>query len=386
MYPNLAHFFHDIFGTSKESWFGVINTFGLFLVLAFLAAAYFLRKEFLRKEEEGVLKASEEKIVTGKAASLMDILLNGIGGFLLGFKLPFVIQNLSALRADPAAIILSKEGNLIMGLLGAALLIAWKVWDSNKNKLAKPHIETIKVLPSERITDITMVAAISGIIGAKLFAFFESADTIKAFMSDPIGHIFSGSGLAIYGGLIVAFIVVYRYVQKKGIPPIHVMDAVAPALIMGYAVGRIGCQMSGDGDWGIVNANPTPDWWFLPDWLWSYGYPNNVAEVGQKIEGCVGKYCQEMVPGVYPTPIYEVVLSLIIFGILWSLRKRIKIPGMLFFIYMVLNGVERFWIEKIRVNDKLPLWDLTQAEIISALIFFGGIIGGFIVWQRSKKT
>jgi len=93
-----------------------------------------------------------------------------------------------------------------------------------------------------------------------------------------------------------------------------------------------------------------------------------------------------MVPGVYPTPIYEVFMSLIIFGILWSLRKRIKIPGMLFFIYMILNGVERFWIEKIRVNDKLPLWDLTQAEIISALIFFGGIIGAFIVWQRSKKT
>ncbi|MDH3649290.1 MAG: prolipoprotein diacylglyceryl transferase, partial [Saprospiraceae bacterium] len=199
---------------------------------------------------------------------------------------------------------------------------------------------------------------------------------------------FSGSGLAIYGGLIVAFIYIYWYVNKKGIKPIHVMDSVAPALIMGYAVGRIGCQLSGDGDWGIVNTLVQPGWWFLPDWMWAYDYPHNVLEKGQMIEGCSWNYCRRLIDPVFPTPFYETVLSLVIFAILWLLRKRIRIPGVLFFIYLIFNGLERFWIEKIRVNDKIPMFgmELTQAEIISFLLFFVGIAGCIILSVRHMKT
>ena len=385
MYPDLSYLFHDLFGTEPDNWFSLINTFGFFLVLAFLASAYVLRKELIRKEKEGLLTASKEKVVTGKGATISDLIMNAIGGFLLGFKVPYIFQNMAAFKDDAAGVVLSKDGNLVLGIIGAIALVAWKYWDANKNKLDKPKVETFKVMPSERIADITMVAAISGIIGAKLFAFFESKETFEALINDPIGQIFSGSGLAIYGGLIVAFIVVYYYVYKKGIKPIHVMDAVAPALIMGYAVGRMGCQFSGDGDWGIPNANPTPDWWFLPDWLWSYGYPRNVSNEGIRMEDCPWEHCSEMIPGVYPTPLYEVVMSLIIFSILWSLRKRLKIPGMLFFIYMILNGVERYWIEKIRVNYKLPWADITQAELIAILLMIGGLIGIVVVWMRGRS-
>ncbi|MEL6988438.1 MAG: prolipoprotein diacylglyceryl transferase family protein, partial [Bacteroidota bacterium] len=279
--------------------------------------------------------------------------------------------------------VLSQDGNFATGIIGAILLAGWKYWDSNKSKLAKPKVETIAVKPSERIADITMVAAISGIIGAKLFAFLESAENFKALLKDPIGQIFSGSGLAIYGGLILAFIVVYRYVKSKGIPPIHVMDSVAPALMVGYGVGRMGCHFSGDGDWGIVNANPTPDWWFLPDSWWSYGYPRNVSNAGSPIEGCPWEHCFEMTPGVYPTPIYEIFMAFVIFGILWALRKRLKVPGALFFVYLILNGIERYWIEKIRVNDIMWM-GLTQAEVISIILFIVGIVGLVIVYSRRQ--
>ncbi|MBK8502419.1 MAG: prolipoprotein diacylglyceryl transferase [Saprospiraceae bacterium] len=111
--------------------------------------------------------------------------------------------------------------------------------------------------------------------------------------------------MAIYGGLIVAFFYIFWYVKQKGMKPIHVMDAAAPAMIMGYAVGRIGCQLAGDGDWGIVNAMPEPSWWFLPDWMWAYDYPHNVLNQGIPIEGCEGNYCRRLAEKVFPTPFYK---------------------------------------------------------------------------------
>ena len=149
-----------------------------------------------------------------------------------------------------------------------------------KQTIPKKHQYTIT--PQSRVVDITLIAAVSGIIGSKLFSVFEN---FGDFLKDPIGQFFSGSGLTIYGGLILATYVVLRYVHKKGMPVLHVMDAGAPAMILGYAVGRMGCQLSGDGDWGIVNTSPKPDWFFLPDWLWSFRYPHNVIEEGGKNSG-----------------------------------------------------------------------------------------------------
>lgn len=232
------------------------------------------------------------------------------------------------------------------------------------------------------------MAAISGILGAKIFALFEGAQSWSSFIKDPVHAFLSGSGLAIYGGLIIAFITVYYYVWKRGIKPIHVMDAVAPALIVGYAVGRLGCQFSGDGDWGIVNTAAKPSWFIFPQSWWAYTYPHNILNDGAPIPGCIVKHCMQLSQPVFPTPLYESILAFIILGILWYLRKRISIPGMLFFIYCILNGIERFFIEKIRVNEKINFAGVsfTQAELIAVLVFLLGVFGAWFVWNRNKKS
>ena len=138
----------------------------------------------------------------------------------------------------------------------------------------------------------------------------------------------------------------------------------------------MGCHLSGDGDWGIVNLNPKPELLnFLPDWMWSYNYPNNVINAGIPIEGCTGNFCMQLAEPVYPTPFYEIILSLLIFSLLWKLRKKISTPGLLFSIYLFFNGLERFFIEKIRVNTEYQiLGGITQAEIISSMLMLTSIV------------
>lgn len=385
MYPDLSYFFNDIFGTPPDNWLSVFKTFGVFLIFAFLASAYFLRLELKRKEEEGLLHGFPEKTRIGFPATWSAIAQNALFGFIIGFKLPYILQHFDEFRPDPAAILLSTRGTLLWGIVGAALFGFMRYWDHRKRQLPKPVIKEEIIKPHQRVGDITILAAISGLIGARLFSIVESEENIKAFFNDPLEQLLSGSGLAIYGGLILAFIVLYRFVKRKGMTPIHVMDAAAPALIMGYAVGRLGCQFSGDGDWGIVNNNPTPSWWFLPDWAWSYTYPHNVLNDGVQIEGCIWEYCSQLAEGVYPTPLYETFFSLIIFSILWTLRKRIRIAGIIFFLYVFLNGVERFFIEKIRTNPDITVFGIeaTQAEYVAFLLILTGLIG--MIWLYIKR-
>jgi len=355
------------------------------LIMAFLASAYFLRLELKRKEEEGSLKASPEKMIEGKAATPVEIGTNALLGFVLGFKIAYIIGHFQEFQADTAGVILSSLGSVPAGIVGAVIFGFWKYRDSKKHQLPKPVVKTVMVSPYQRVGDITILAAISGIVGAKLAAMFESIDHIKAFISDPLGQLLSGSGLAIYGGLILAFLTVLWYVRKKGMASFHAMDACAPAIMVGYGVGRIGCQLSGDGDWGIVNTMPSPSWWFLPESLWAHHYPHNVLNEGVRIADCTWIYCSELSPPVFPTPIYEVAMAFIIVGILWVLRKRIRIPGMLFFIYVILTAIERFYIEKIRVNPDIEFmgFQASQAEYISVLLFIVGIGGVF--WTYRKK-
>lgn len=387
MYPDLSYLFHDLFGSDPDNWLSVFKTFGVLLILSFLASAYFLRLELKRKEKEGLLQGSVEEEKTGFPATGKEIGQNALFGFIIGWKLPYILQHFEEFKPDPAAILLSGKGTFFLGLVGAAIFGFLKYWDHRKRQLAKPTIKEVMVMPHQRIGDITILAAISGLVGARLFSIIESEENIKAFIQDPLDQLLSGSGLAIYGGLILAFITVYVYIKRKGMKPIHVMDAVAPALIMGYAVGRIGCQLSGDGDWGIVNTAPPPSWWIFPDWAWSYDYPHNVLNDGIQIEGCLWEYCRHLGEGVYPTPLYETVFSLIIFGILWALRTKIKIPGIIFFLYVFLNGIERFWIEKIRTNPDITLFGIeaTQAEYVAFLLILIGAVGMAWFFLKHKR-
>lgn len=389
MYPDLSYILHAIFGTAPDNAFSIIKTFGLFLILSFLASAWVLRLEMRRKEREGIFHPIKESVLTGRPATAWEIASNALVGFILGFKLPYIVMHFAEFQQDAAAVLLSTRGTLIWGIAGAGLLGYLRYRDGDRKKLHKPVLKTVDVWPHERIGDITILAAIAGIAGSKLAAPLESAESFRAFLDDPLDQLFSGSGLAIYGGLILAFCAVLWYIRRKQIPALHMMDAVAPALLVGYAVGRIGCQLSGDGDWGVINLAPPPAWWFFPDWLWAYDYPHNVLNEGIPIDGCTWHYCRKLASPVFPTPVYETLLAFALAGVLWMIRRHIRIPGVLFFIYTILTGLERFWIERIRVNPDIRFAGIeaTQAEYISVLLMCIGIAGIlFLILKRQPQA
>ena len=377
MYPNLYYLIEDFFGL-KLTALKLVNSFGFFVAIAFVASGYVLYSELKRKEALGEFFASDESVLIGAPATLSEIVTNFLFGFVFGYKIigAFTIDN--ALN-NTQAFILSLQGNIGAGILVGALMgyLKWK--EKDKVKLAKPEQKTFKIWPHDRVGDIVLQAALWGFLGAKIF---HNLENLSDFSRDPIGALISFSGLTFFGGLILATIAVIVYIRKFKISVIHFADAMAPTMLFAYAAGRIGCQISGDGDWGIVNLNPKPFAW-LPDWMWAYTYPHNVVNEGVQIPGCIGNYCNQLPLPVYPTAFYEIVGMFILFLIMWMMRKRITQPGILTGIYFIFAGGERFLIEQIRVNNKyvdLP-FQPTQAEIISVVLLLLGIV--FLIKSKS---
>ncbi|MFZ6801069.1 prolipoprotein diacylglyceryl transferase [Undibacterium sp. Di24W] len=216
----------------------------------------------------------------------------------------------------------------------------------------------------QMVSNLTVITALFGVLGARVFHILEYP---AEFLHDPMGMIFSRGGLSIYGGLIFGVIAGAIYLKRRGLPILPMLDALAPAMILGYGIGRIGCQISGDGDWGrAADLALKSDW--LPHWFWAQTYDNNIA--GILIPS----------PGVYPTPIYE---SITAFGIFLFLRliKTKQLAsysmGTVFFAYLILSGFGRLLIEKIRINSTYHFlgWNFTQAELISMVLIFIGLFG-----------
>jgi len=380
MYPNLYYAFKDLFGI-ELSGLKLINSFGFFVALCFIISAWVLTLELRRKQQQGLFSYTEEKIVIGAPASILDLVLNFLLGFVFGYKIIGAFTIPDALN-DPQSFILSSKGNLGLGILVGLFFAGLKWYEKHKQQLDKPEERMVRIWPHDRVGDLLIYAAGFGFLGAKIF---HNLENWNDFAKDPIGALLSFSGLTFYGGLICAGAAIMLYARRIKLPIVHLVDAFAPILMLGYAIGRIGCQVSGDGDWGIANLNPKPFSW-LPDWLWAYQYPHNVVGEGVPIPGCTGPYCNQLVPAVYPTALYEVILCSLIFALLWSIRKKIKVPGQLFGIYLMFNGVERFLIESIRVNTKyesLP-FQPTQAQIISVSLFLVGLILTFNAKKLAK--
>lgn len=369
MFPTVSHFIEYVFGQQIPMPF---NTFGLLVAFAFVAGYWAFTKELKRKEELGILKPIKKTILTGLAPQPVELLYNGIFGFLIGYKLIYALLNYQLFVSDAQTVLLSFKGNVLGGLFFAALFAYWDYSEKNKSKLPQPKKVEITEHPYELMGNMIVWAAVWGFLGAKIFDNLEHWDT---FVKDPIGGLLSFSGLTFYGGLICGGAAVLYIAKKNGIKPLHMLDVGGPGMMLAYSVGRIGCHLSGDGDWGIVNLNPKPFSW-MPDWLWAYTYPNNVAMEGNAIPGCSGRFCFELPQPVYPTPIYEVIICFLLFLILWKIRHQIKLPGMLFGIYLMMNGLERFFIEMIRVNSRYHVAGLsfTQAELISAFLFICGLL------------
>lgn len=429
MYPNLYYVFKDWFGVN---WPGLrfLNTFGLMVALSFILAAWLLAKELKRKEQAGLLLPMEEEIYVGKPAAFLELIISFVIGFIIGFKLIglFLVKKADMTAAD---FIFSFEGSFFGGLIFGGVMSFLKWQEKNKKKLKAPEKRSIRIWPHDRVGDIVILGLVFGILGAKLFDNFEHWND---FIQDPLGRLFSQSGLTFYGGLILAAITISVYAIKKNIQLKHLVDAAAPALMIAYAVGRIGCQVAGDGDWGVYNTAYAGDYnggvhiaknsnefknaiqkdsiyfinnyhssnpseiphqsikglSFLPVWLFAYTYPQNVNNEGVEMKKITEEHRYVLPVPVFPTPLYETIICMFLFFVLWKLRKKIKTPLILFGIYLILNGGERFIVEMLRINQTYNFIGLsmTQAQIIAIfLVFFGILLIAFVTFKnRSIKN
>lgn len=245
-----------------------------------------------------------------------------------------------------------------------------------------------KVYPSDLVGDFVIICAIFGILGSSLFNFLESPDSYRDFWQDPFGSLFSG--LSVYGGMICSGIalLVYSYFKKINVPSLF--DCLAHCFILANGIGRIGCQVSGDGDWGIVNPYTKPDW--FPQLLWSDTYAHNIANEGVPIQQCLETHCMELPQAVYTTPLYEFLMCTAIFFILNGLRKQLTLnPGMLLLIFFILIGIQRFTIEQwrdISGRDLYPFLGmlLKQSELISIILGIMGFAGVIALSMYYKKN
>jgi phosphatidylglycerol:prolipoprotein diacylglycerol transferase len=258
-----------------------------------------------------------------------------------------------------------------MAMLAAARCLRIELERLQRAENIDVSVDTLR----EAVSSLTVIAMASGIAGARIFHIFEN---LNEFWVSPIRMIWTASGLSIFGGLILGTLSSLLFIRWRRLPLRPFLDAAAPAMMLGYAIGRIGCQVSGDGDWGILADMALKPTW-VPTMLWAQTYANNI--VGSTIAW----------PGVYPTPMYEVFLAFICFGVLWTLRKHPYQSGWLFAVYMILAGGERLLIEQIRINPVLNFFGIhaTQAEMISVLLILFGSFGVVFLSRRrdaARKT
>jgi len=202
-----------------------------------------------------------------------------------------------------------------------------------------------------------LVAAIpSAIIGAKLFSILEN---FNLFLQDPLGTIFSGSGLTVYGGVIGVLLVFFIIIKKENESFLEIFDMASLALALGYGIGRLGCHASGDGCYGIATSS-----------FFGTAYPNGIFPTSI---------------AVLPTPLMESTLSFLTVAFLLKYRKRDLLAGQLFFTYLIINGLSRFFIEFIRINPKI-LFGLSEAQIIAVFFVITGIIGIVAIKKKVPQT
>jgi phosphatidylglycerol---prolipoprotein diacylglyceryl transferase len=205
--------------------------------------------------------------------------------------------------------------------------------------------------PPDWAWEMVFVALVGGFLGARGYFIVQNWDEAS---DDLLGTLFSGSGLIWYGGLIGGTLAMVAWARWRGWLGLELLDVAAFGLPIGYAIGRIGCQVSGDGDYGVASTLP-----------WAMAYPDGTVPTDEE---------------VHPTPIYETLVMGTVGYMLWRLRDVIR-PGGLFALYLVLAGAERFLVEFLRRNDPAAL-GLTAAQLESLALFCAGVVWVTLLLRR----
>ena len=200
------------------------------------------------------------------------------------------------------------------------------------------------------------ITGLAGLAGSRLYHLLESP---AEFFADPWPQLFSTMGFAFFGAVIGGFIALFLLARRFRIAPLLMLDVASPAAAMGYGIGRIGCLLSGDGDYGIPTSLP-----------WGMSFPNGIVPTTER---------------VHPTPIYEFLVALVIFWILWKLGERglkKRAPnGMVFAAYLVLTGIARFLVEMIRINPR-SFYGLSNAQAASVV----SVVAGILLFAVCRRT
>ncbi|NIR52452.1 prolipoprotein diacylglyceryl transferase [candidate division KSB1 bacterium] len=293
-----------------------IGSFGVMAMLAFLIPTLLLRKEFARK-------GLDPELASGVAISAM------VGGF-LGARIYFIAERWDIFFADPAI----RFGVYMM-------LIAFIPAYFLKKHLEKKNKDAVFS------GGITLAVVIGVLLVAIIYYIkFNDARTWGQFVDSRSNLIFTGAGLVWYGGLAGGFLMVSWYVHHNGIKIPVMCDLMAPMLALGQTFGRMGCLLSGDGDYGPPTDVP-----------WAMAFPEGIVPTQKE---------------VHPTPIYDMIFLITIFVVLWNIRKN-KLPtGFKFSLYLIMMGGERIITEFFRTTPEVFL-GLTTAQLISiGLIIIGG--------------
>jgi len=204
--------------------------------------------------------------------------------------------------------------------------------------------------PADWAYEMVTFALIGGLVGARLYWLAQQGGGVS------VGDIFGGAGLTWYGGLAGGVVAVLLWARRRGFLSLELVDIAGPCLALGYAIGRIGCQVSGDGDYGKPWDGP-----------WAMGYPHGEVPTDPGVT-------------VHPTPIYETLTMGLLAYVLWSLRDRVR-PGLLFASYLIGGGLERYLVEFLRRNDVAAI-GLTAAQLESLVLIAVGLAWFAVVRHR----
>jgi phosphatidylglycerol:prolipoprotein diacylglycerol transferase len=207
--------------------------------------------------------------------------------------------------------------------------------------------------PVDWAYEIIFAGLLGGLVGSRLYYLFQHTDQ---FSKDPLGSLFGGTGLVWYGGAIGGAIGVLLWARRRGMLHAGLLDLCSVPLALGYAIGRIGCQVSGDGDYGKPSDLP-----------WAMGYPHGTVPTDPGVK-------------VHPTPIYETLAMGLVAWLLWRYRDRVR-AGVLFAWYLVAAGVERFLVEFLRRNDEVGL-GLTAPQYESLAMVAVGVVWLVVASRR----